>query len=347
MQLRMWIGAASVLVGASVLAAPGFAQGVSPQCPAGTVSSAGVPDQRAAVQDACQKAIDIFQFLAPQLGVTLAGGNATIGVGGTIGGLGHVYVSGRANIVQSDIPEVDRVTPSVTGAQSSQYPTRTQIIGIPEADASIGLLRGFPVGLTNVGGLDLLVSATYLPSFSSGAVDVRVPNGSLSFGAGARLGLIQETLFIPGIAVTYLRRGLPTVDIAAHSGGDTLRVSGVNVTTDAVRLVVSKNLFVFGLAAGIGEDRYDSRAAASAYVAPRALGGAIVSPPTTAGPISLEQKLTRTTYFLDGSLNFPFVHLIGEIGHTTGNTIATYNTFESGPAGSGRTYGAVGVRLGL
>jgi len=346
MQSRTVIGAVLAL-GAAALARPARAQGVSSQCPAGTVSGAGVPDSRAAVQDACQKAIDIFQFLAPQLGVTIAGGNATIGVGGTIGGLGHVYVSGRANVVQSDMPQVDQVTPSVTGARSDQYPTRTQIIGIPEADVSIGILRGFPIGLTNVGGLDLLVSASYLPAFTSGAVDVRLPKGSFNFGAGARLGIIQETPFIPGVAVTYLRRGLPTVDVVAHSGSDTLRVSNLDVTTDAVRLVVSKSLLMVGIAAGVGEDRYSSRADASAYVAGRALGGALVSPPTTAGPIALRQSINRTTYFVDGSLNFPFVRLIGEIGHTSGNSIATYNTFESGPAGAGRTYGAVGVRLGL
>lgn len=344
MSFRKWnvaVGAAlATALSALPLAPPAVAQSVSQQCPADPA------------QDACQKAIDLFQFLAPQLGTVIAGGNATIGVGGTIGGLGHVYLSGRANIVQSDIPQMDQVTPSVSGARSDRYPTSTQIIGIPEADASIGILRGFPVGLTNVGGLDLLVSATYLPSFTSGTVDVRVPNGSLKFGAGARLGLIQETPFIPGISVTYLRRGLPTVDIVSHVGSDTLRVDDVNVSTDAYRLVVSKSLFAFGLAAGIGEDHYDSRAGASAYVAARALGtdasgGQIVSPATTAGPVTLRQSLNRTTYFVDGSLNFPFVRLIGEIGHTTGRTVNTYNTFESGPAGSGRTYGAIGVRLGL
>lgn len=347
MRFGLFIGVASLGLAATAFTVPASAQGINPQCPAGQMTPGGIPNGAATAQDACQKAVDIFQFLAPQLGVTIAGGNATIGVGGTIGGLGHIYVSGRANIVQSDLPEVDQVTPSVTGARSDRYPTRSQIIGIPEADASIGIFRGLPVGLTNVGGLDLLLSASYLPAFTSGALDVRVPNGSFNFGAGARLGLIQETPFLPGIAVTYLRRGLPTVDIVAHSGNDTLRVSDVNISTDAVRLVVSKSLLMFGLSAGVGEDHYDSRASAYAYVASRTLGGGLTSPATTVGPIALKQTLNRTTYFVDGSLNLVLVRLIGEVGHTTGNSIATYNTFASGPAGSGRTYGAVGVRLGL
>jgi hypothetical protein len=342
----MWVGAAGLVLGAIAFTTPAAAQGINAQCAPGTVTG-GIPNQQAAVQDACQKAMDLFQYMAPQLGVTIAGGNATIGVGGTIGGLGHIYLSGRANVVQSDLPQVDQVTPSVTGAQRSTYPTRSQIIGIPEADASIGIFRGIPVGLTNVGGLDLLVSATYLPAFSSGSLDVRVPNGSLKLGAGARLGLIQETPFLPGVAVTYLRRGLPTVDLVATTGSDTLRVSDVNVTTDAVRLVISKNLFLFGLAAGVGEDRYDSRASVSAYVASRGLGGALVSPASTAGPYSMKQTLNRTTYFVDGSVNLALVRLIGEIGHTTANTIPTYNSFSGSPAGAARTYGAIGLRLGI
>lgn len=334
----------STIALAAIFAAPAVAgaQGISSQCPAGTQSALGVPDATRAAQDACQKAVDLFQYLAPQLGVTIAGGNATIGVGGTVGGLGHIYLSGRANLVSSDIPQIDQVTPSTSGARSDHYPTRSQLIGIPEADASIGIFKGLPLGITNVGGLDLLVSAAYLPSFSSGAVDVRVPHGSLKLGAGARLGIVQETVFMPGVSVTYLRRGLPTVDVVAHTGNDTLRVDGINETTDSWRLVASKNLFVFGLAAGVGKDHYDSKATVSAYVAPRA-----VTPAGQAGPIALSQSLDRTTYFVDGSLNFMLLHLIGEIGHTTGNTIATYNTFEGSPAGAARTYGAIGVRFGI
>lgn len=339
----------STIALAAVFALPTVAgaQGVSSQCPAGARTTLGAPDAAMAAQDVCQKAIDLFQYLAPQLGVAVAGGNATIGVGGTVGGLGHIYLSGRANLVSSDIPQIDQVTPSVTGARSDRYPTRSQLIGLPEADASIGIFKGLPLGITNVGGVDLLLSAAYLPSFSSGSVDIRVPHGSVKLGAGVRLGIVQESVLMPGVSVTYLRRGLPTVDVVARAGSDTLRVDGINETTDSWRLVVSKNLFILGVAAGVGRDTYDSKATVSGYVAPRALGGTLVSPAGSAGPVALTQSLDRTTYFVDGSLNFMLLHLIGEIGHTTANSIATYNTFEGSPAGAARTYGAIGVRFGI
>lgn len=322
----------SVLAGAAM---PLSAQGVSSQCSAGVT------------QDACQKTIDVFQYLAPQLGVIIAGGNATLGVGGTIGGLGRIYLSGRANIVTADIPRVDRVTPSVNGARSDQYPTQSQIAGIPQADAAIGIFRGIPLGVTNVGGLDLLVNATYLPSVSTAGVNLRVPHGSLKFGAGARLGIIQESILFPGISATYLRRSLPTVDVSATSGNDTLRVDNLNVKTDSWRLVASKSFLVFGLAAGFGQDRYNSDATARAYVAPRSVGLVSTTPATNVGPIGLGQKLTRSTYFLDASLNFPIIRLIGEIGRTGSADVPTFNTFAGSVAGAARTFGALGVRLGL
>lgn len=321
----------------AVAAAPVAAQGVNPQC---TVT---------VTQDACQKTIDVFQYLAPQLGVIIAGGNATLGVGGTIGGFGRIYLSGRANLVSADIPRVDQVPASTSGAHSDQYPTQSQFAGVPQADAAIGIFRGIPLGVTNVGGLDLLLNASYLPSFSAAGVDITVPHGSLSFGGGARLGIIQESILFPGISATYLRRSLPTVDIGAVSGNDTLRVDGVDIKTDSWRLVASKSFFGFGLAAGVGQDRYNSSGSASAYIAPRsvaALGG-ISTPATTVGPIALNQKLTRTTYFLDGSLNLPFVRLIGEIGRTGSADVPTFNTFAGSVPGAARTFGAFGVRLGL
>src|SRR5438105_6671296 len=86
--------------------------------PPGTANSFGVPDQTRAVQDACQKAIDLFQFMAPQLSIALTGGNATLGQGSTLGGLGHFSLGLRANVLRGDLPQFDNSNaPVVTGAQ--------------------------------------------------------------------------------------------------------------------------------------------------------------------------------------------------------------------------------------
>ena len=93
MQLRI---PSVVFAFAIVLSQPLAAQGVSPQCPPGTTTPSG-PDNTRSAQDACQKAIDLFQYMAPQLGALLAGGNATQGLTGTLGGLGHMVIGVRVN----------------------------------------------------------------------------------------------------------------------------------------------------------------------------------------------------------------------------------------------------------
>ena len=58
-------------------------------------------------QDACQKALDLLNYMTPQLGTLIAGGNATIGQGGTLGGLGHFAVSVRGNVMRATLPDIE------------------------------------------------------------------------------------------------------------------------------------------------------------------------------------------------------------------------------------------------
>jgi len=106
------------------------------RCPPGTANGLGVPDQTRASQDACQKAIDLFQYLAPQLATTVAGGNATLGQAGSLGGLGHFSVGFRVNALQGSLPQVQNVTPSVTGVRKDNYDTKTQLFPMPTTTCS-------------------------------------------------------------------------------------------------------------------------------------------------------------------------------------------------------------------
>lgn len=337
------LAASSVAAALLTLAGPLRAQQVTPECRPGANGNTTYSE------DACQKASDLFQYIAPQLGVALAGGNAVLGQGGTLGGLGHVYISVRANVLSGSVPRIEAVTPSVEGARSDQYPTRSQIVALPIADVVIGLFGGIPLGVTRVGGLDALVNATYLPAITSGAVTLREPRGQFKFGGGARLGIVQEGLLFPGLSVTAVRRQLPTLDVTARAGNDTLKVSDGNVIADSYRLVANKTFLIFALAAGVGQDRYKSSASVSAYVAPRALaGGQLLTPEQRPGPVPFSQTVTRTTYFVDGTLSLlPFVKLIGEVGRASGGRVTTFNTFQGNPPNAARLYGSLGLRLGF
>jgi hypothetical protein len=341
MKAGVFVLFAAVAFGATSVQAQGIDTG---RCPPGTVNSFGVPDQQRASQDACQKAIDLFQYMAPQLGGAITGGNATLGQAGSLGGLGHFSAGFRVNVLQGSIPQVQNVSPAVTGARSDRYDTKTQIIPMPTADLAVGIFKGLPLAITNVGGIDLLVSASYLPEFNSSNVTVKVPNGSLKFGYGARVGILQESLLVPGVSVSYLHRELPTVNIAANSSSDSLYVNNLSLKSNAWRVVASKSLIFFGLAAGFGQDKYDASTDISAHVAARSV------PPTSAanaGPVNLSQNLTRTNVFADLSMNLLLLKLTGEIGQVSGGTINTYNTFNGKQAADSRIYGSVGARFGF
>ena len=325
-------------------ATPVGAQQDRTRCPDGNVGAA-FPDQTRASQDACQKAIDLFQYMAPQLGVSITGGNATLGQGGTLGGLGHFSLGLRVNAVAGSLPQIQDVAPSVTGAVSTQYETKNQIIGLPTADLAVGLFKGIPLALTNVGGVDLLVSAAYLPEFDGDGVSVKVPSGSLKIGYGARVGVLQESLLVPGVSVTYLRRDLPVTNIAATSANDSLYVNDLTVKTDAWRVVASKSLLMFGIAVGAGQDTYESSAEIRASVAPRP---PFTTTRFTAAPTSpISQKITRTNVFADLTVNLLILKLTGEIGQVSGGEISTFNTFEGKQPADSRVYGSIGARFGF
>lgn len=318
---------------AAVLAAPAaHAQTVAP-----SPACAG----QGAATDACQKAADLFAFLAPQIGASIAGGNATLGQGGAMGGLGRFALTVRATGLKGELPNLDDVSVSSTGARSDQFGVDEQWIGLPQVDLALGLFGGLPLGLTRVGGVDLLLSGSWIPELDEDDFQLATPDGQFKLGYGARLGIVEETFTVPGVAVSYMRRELPTVDLVARPDDDTLSVTGAKVRVDSWRLTAGKRFMALGLAAGIGQDRYDTQASVTAIVNE----GTVRTAMGTAAPFS--QELTRTNAFANLSLNLAVLRLVGEIGRSWGGDADTFNTFEGTSAAEPRLYGSVGLRVGF
>ena len=315
------------------------AQEIDPQCPPGSLNSSGLPDNTMVAQDACQKAIDLFRYMAPQLGAVLAGGNPTQGLAGTLGGPGHFAFGIRGNGLNGSLPEIDRVVPNTRGARQDTYTIDTQPIGFVTADLAVGLFNG--ISTTGFGALDALVSASYIPEYSGESVEVAVPSGSFKFGFGAKLGLLRETSARPGIAVSYLIRELPKVNITGMSGDDRLFLDDVSVKAKSWRAVIGKSFLILGAGAGFGQDRYDSSADITVTVAPRQAtqGG-------TGGPIQLGQDLTRTNVFGTVWLNAKVLKIVGELGRTSAGNIVTFNQFDGPQAADARTYASIGFSFG-
>lgn len=315
------------------------AQGIDAQCPPGASNSAGQPDNAKVAQDACQKAIDLFKYMAPQLGAVLAGGNPTQGLTGTLGGIGHFSFGIRANVLRGSLPEVDRVVPNTRGAQLSTYTLDTKPIGFVTADLTLGLFKG--MATTGFGAVDAIVSASYIPEYLGESVDVTVPSGSFKLGFGGKLGILRETAARPGISVSFLDRELPEVTITGTSGDDKLLLEGISVRSRSWRAVAGKSFLFMGAGAGFGRDSYDSRATITVTVAPRELtsGG-------TGGPITLGQKLSRNNLFGTVWIKSQVVRIVGEIGMVSGGDIVTYNQFTGVQPADSRTYASLGISFG-
>lgn len=333
MKLGIALNRTGGLLALSLLGAPAVlaSQTVDPRCP-------GVALADRAAQDACQKAIDIFAFMTPQLGIGLVGGNATLGTAGALGGIGRFSIGLRGNGIRGRVPQVENVNASITGAVRSDYAVDNQVVGLPTVEGALGLFGGIPLGVAHAFALDALVSATYVPEFTRSNVAVSLPDGSLKLGFGGRLGLLTESIVTPSVSLTYLHRDLPTTSIDATSGDDDIAVNGISVKTSAWRAVAGKSIGFFGLALGGGKDTYDSRATGSVRVNQ---SGFTVN----GGPYDLSQKVTRSNMFADVSLNFPFVKLAAEIGRVSGGKIDTYNTFSGKRADDALTYASVGIRI--
>jgi hypothetical protein len=289
-------------------------------------------------QDACQKGVDVFQLMAPQLATAVTAGNATLGEAGSLGGLGHATIEVRGNVVRGTVPLINNIAVSPTGAQSTNFKTTQVAIPAAFVDGGLGLFRGVHVGLTHVGGLDALGSAFYAPNYTGHGVTVR-PDRGVELGYGGRFSLIEETAILPAVSATFMERDLPTTQVTGvDNANDSIKVRNLSVKTSAWRAVIGKHVLFVGLAAGIGQDHERSSADISA-------SGGILGDLLQGSASSPTQSLTRTNYFGDLSFDPPLVHVIFEVGGVTAHEIATYNTFDGAHAGDALLYGSVGVRL--
>jgi hypothetical protein len=300
--------------------------------------------------DACRKTTDLFHFLAPQISGALAGGAATIGQGGVLGGFPHWAVGLRASAVNGSFPTMDDVAFSTTGAKASTYEGEDQFIPMATIDGSIGIYRGFPLGVTRVGGVDALLSVTYLPSAPEGGdISVTLPSGSTKFGAGVRLGVLQESILVPGVAFTYVQRGLPTISVSGRSDVSTgvgsapgsFELRDLSLKTESWRLSASKSFLAFGLQAGFGQDTYDNEVGLNVTVnAPAPVGAQSAS-------VTASHSMKRSNMYVGGSLNFIIGKLVAEYGQISGGSLpAALNSFGSS-ATKGRSYFSVGLRTGF
>ena len=292
--------------------------------------------------DACQQAVDYFAYMAPQLGTAVTGGNTTLGQGGNLGTrfgfMPKIAIGVRINGVLGNAPKFAPTAqlPGTTTPPQSQRATATAAIPMPTIDVAAGVFKGIPLGVTTVGGVDLIASVAYLPEYNGTEFSVK-PKSSTAIGFGARVGLLQEGLTSPGVGFSFVTRKLPVTTLSSTQSGSSFAVDELDVKSTAWRLTVSKSLLILGVAAGVGKDKYtnsikDIQATMS--------GGPTITTPT------LKSEVTRTNYFVDLSMNLFLAKLVATVGQVSGGDIKTYNSYDNS-ADKSRLYASGGVRIGF
>lgn len=286
-------------------------------------------------RDACQQTVDLFNYVAPLLGTALAGGNTTMAQGGSLGTrlgfIPHVTVGVRVNAVLAGFPEV--VTPSATGIQNrNNAAVSTGVVPMPVVDGAIGVFKGIPLALSNVGGVDVLLSASYVPKKEIGDISLD-PENPIAFGYGLRVGILQESLVVPGLGFSFINRSIPKTTIIANTTGSTFEVRDLDLKSKSWRITASKSLILFGLAVGYGKDTYESSTAIRATVGTNSVG-----------PFNAASEVSRNNLFADLSMNLPFIKLVVTGGQVSGGDIQTYSGFEKA-ADASRLYASGGIRF--
>ena len=284
--------------------------------------------------DACATGADFLRYMAPQLGTSLVGGSHTLGIGTNLGGFPHFAIALRANAVMGSLPDLDDL--GVGPASSRNYLVKDQIVGLPTVDFALGLTKGFNLGVTRIGGIDLIGGATYVPEVTEGDFGVAAPDGSLSIGYGARIGLLQQSALIPGVAFSWMKRNMPTLNLSANAGSDNLAIDNLAINSSSWRLSAQKNFLLFQFGAGLGKDNYDFDADVAVTVQD---GGN-----TFNGNFNAAQEMSRTTMYGSLGINLFLIKVVAEVGQVSGGNAPTFHTYDT-PADASRNYGTLGIRI--
>jgi hypothetical protein len=310
--------------------------GAEPQV--ATVDTRCQSSAQLATQDACQKVLDLFGFMTPQLAASVAGGSAALGESGSLGGLGHVSVGLRANVVAARIPLVRSVLVSPGGAVSGNYQLAGALITLPTLDAAIGLFRGIALPGTQGLAFDALVNVAWIPGTGNDQFDISVPEAGFRLGYGGRLTLLDESIITPGITATYLRRGVPALDLVARPATDELSMRDLSIESSQWRVSLLKHVGLFAVSLGVGQDRSSATASLTAQVRRDGNSQSLV-------PFTARQRLTRDNAFFGVAVDVPLVRVGGELGRINGGRIETFNAFGDSRAADALLYATIGVRL--
>ena len=198
----------------------------------------------------CAAAAVAARTVVAQVGLMAGMGSEIPGEGSTLGrrlgGSPRVAVWMRGGVQPVGVPDPTR--PNGADEASSWTP-------LIQAGLGLGIFDGFQL-LPTVGGflsLDVVGHGSSLLLSEGSGFDGRVD----VLSAGARVGLLRESFTLPGVSVSVVRRFSGSVRLGDSAAGDPSQIT-VDPSVTSLRVSVSKDLFAFGVLAGVGWDDFSS-----------------------------------------------------------------------------------------
>jgi hypothetical protein len=344
-------------VGAVALfAAPLEAQNVDTVC-----GEIGLPPE---TESRCVAVAEAVNAAQPQLGMLMAGGNPTLGTASTggvrLGFLPAVSVGGRVNLVLARLPDIRDARIRDGEVVPEEFRLPAPAVG---ANVSLGLTPGVSLApmVGGFGAVDLLGSVTMMPLDLLGVTDVG--GNPVSWGAGARVGLLRESFVAPGFSVSLMYRRMGEVRIGdvcrgpeqqdpanrfrrfCPADGDFGEVA-FGLDNWSGRAAVSKRLLGFGLTAGLGYDRFGT-GADIAFRAPAAPGtGQLTEVVYRVNDVRVEN--TRLSAFVNAGYTLLVGSIVAELGVMQGGSpVPGFPAAADFDPRRGTVFGSLGARLSL
>jgi hypothetical protein len=317
----------------------------------------------ATLRERCAAVAQAVDAAQPQLGILMAGGNPTLGTASTggvrLGLLPRVSAGVRLNVVLARLPDIREENSSSDEVGLDEFAFPAPAVG---GNVSIGVFPGVSLApmVGGFGAIDLLGSATILPVSLAGVEGLE--KNPVSWGAGARVGLLRESFITPGISVSVMYRQMGELQFGDVCAGEETQTPGdpngrlcstpegdfgeieFGLSNVSARAAISKRLLGFGLTAGVGYDRFETDGNL-AFRGPPPLG---VGPQTIYRLNDVAVDNDRWSAFANGSFTLLVGSIVAEAGWMQGqDPIPGFPARSDFDPKQGTFFGSLGARLSL
>jgi hypothetical protein len=222
----------------------------------------------------------------------------------------RVVVDAGLAVVRVNLPALEN-----SGATDHD---RTSILLAPRITVAAGVFEGFSPApsVGGVGSVDVVGELRYLPLLAPDGMD----GASVSWGLGARVGVLRESFTLPGVTLVGMHRRTgssgfrgPDQAVTLEGGQGVImhEVVEVSPSVTSLRAVVGKDLLAVGVNAGVQRDWI--RGDALVEVRQRSGTGGSGNPlATTASTTSV--PVDRTTFFVGANRTWVVTQATLELG---------------------------------